>query len=338
MTKKEIDKLIAHGEFPEISNHRKLVETHISWVILCDEFVYKIKKPIHYSFLDFSTIEKRKHFCERELQLNKRFAKDIYLEVLPIYRSEGRYQIGGDRGTALDYALKMHKLDPQKQMDVLISKNKVKKIDIKNLVECIVNFHKSTEIIYMKHVLNVKEKFKDLGLEKKFLSRHLDPKYINLIDRGIRTSDGFLSKNEKLLLSRLNSGFYRDCHGDLHTRNIFLLPAPQPFDCIEFNDDYRHIDVLNEVAFLCMDFDALGRRDLSTEFINQYNRLFQVMPTEKEHNLFTYYKCYRANVRAKVNSLRAKSAISDTDRNKVLSETKKYLGLMEGYIQLLDEF
>lgn len=338
MTKEEIDKLISRGEFPEISNQRKLVETHISWVILCDEFVYKIKKPIYYTFLDFSTIEKRKHFCERELQLNKRFAPDIYLEVLPISKFEGRYQIGEGRGAALDYAVKMHKLDRKKQMDVLISKNEVNKIDIENLAECIADFHKNTEIIYMKHVLNVKEKFNDLGLEKKFLSQYLDPKYVNLIDLGIRTSDDFLSKNEKLLRNRLNTGFYRDCHGDLHTRNIFLLPAPQPFDCIEFNDDYRHIDVLNEVAFLCMDLDALGRRDLSTEFIDQYNRLFQVMPTEKERNLFTYYKCYRANVRAKVNSLRAKSTTSDTDRKKALSETKKYLVLMKGYIQLLDEY
>ena len=337
MTQEEIDKLISHGTFPENTNHRKLVETHISWVILCDEFVYKIKKPIKYSFLDFSTLENRKYFCVRELQLNKRFAENIYLEVLPIYKSEGCYQIAGNKGTAIDYAVKMRKLDPKKQMDLLISQNKVKETDIKNLAECIADFHKNTEIIYKKCVLEVKEKFNDLGLEKEFLSKHLDTTFGNLINSAIKTSDEFLSKNGKLLRNRLNSGFYRDCHGDLHTRNIFLLPDPQLFDCIEFNDDYRKIDVLNDVAFLCMDLDALGRKDLSSEFIEQYNRIFHAMRTQEERNLFNYYKCYRANVRAKVNSLRAKSANSVTDRKKVLSEAKKYLVLMEGYIRLLDE-
>ncbi len=135
---------------------------------------------------------------------------------------------------------------------------------------------------------------------------------------------------------RLKSGFFRDCHGDLHTRNIFLLPEPQPFDCIEFNDDYRQIDTLNEVAFLCMDLDAMGRQDLSEVFIKHYNRLFTVMRNEEERKLFVYYKCYRANVRAKVNSLRARSTEDSIAKTKALAEARKYLFLMEGYIKLLD--
>ncbi len=336
MTKEEIDRLLSQGEFPETTQERKLVETHISWVILCDEFVYKIKKPIQYSFLDFSTLDLRKHFCERELDLNQRFSKDIYLEVLPIHELQGDFSIDGNEGTLVDYSLKMRKLDPEKQMDVLISYHKVGKSDIKNLAKNIAEFHKNTEIVYKKNVLDIKGEFNDLGLEKEFLSKYLDPKYGKWIDNAIKTSDSFLSENEALLSNRLHSGFFRDCHGDLHTRNIFLLPEPQPFDCIEFNDDYRQIDVLNEVAFLCMDLDALGKKDLSSEFIAQYNRLFHAMRTERERMLFIYYKCYRANVRAKVNSLRAKSAPNDTDRKKSLSEAKKYIMLMESYIKSLD--
>ena len=94
MTKKEIDKLISDGEFPEATYQRKLIETHASWVILCDAFVYKIKKPLKFSFLDFSTLELRKHFCERELELNRRFSKNIYLEVLPVYQSDSGFSIG----------------------------------------------------------------------------------------------------------------------------------------------------------------------------------------------------------------------------------------------------
>ena len=336
MISEEIDKLLAHGKFPEATRQRKLVETHISWVVLCDEFVYKIKKQIRYSFLDFSTIELRKHFCERELELNQRFSKNICLEVLPIYETQDNFIIGGKDGTLVDYALKMRKLDPEKQMDVLVAEGKVNEKDIKDLAKRIVDFHKSARIIDKKNVLDVREKFNDLGLEREFLSKQLGSEYGKYIDRAIKISDAFLKENKLLLLDRLHSGFFRDCHGDLHTRNIFLLPEPQPFDCIEFNDDYREIDVLNEVAFLGMDLDALGRSDLSDLFIDSYNLLFPAMRIEAERKLFVYYKSYRANVRAKVNSLRAKSAMDDSDRKEAFSEVKKYLDLMQIYLQTLD--
>ncbi|MEO9021964.1 MAG: hypothetical protein ABI290_07510, partial [Ginsengibacter sp.] len=148
MIKQEIDQLLLHGKFPETTVERKLVETHISWVILCDDFVYKIKKPIKYSFLDFSTLSLRKHFCEREIELNQRFSKDIYLEVTPIHRLNGNYSIGGGQGKLIEYAVKMHKLDPEKQMDLLISQNKVSDSDIKSLAQCIADFHKTTTIIH----------------------------------------------------------------------------------------------------------------------------------------------------------------------------------------------
>ncbi len=336
MTRKQIDKLISEGVFPEPTKKCELVETHISWVVLCDAYVYKLKKPIKYSFLDFSTLEQRKHFCGRELELNQRFSKDIYLEVLPVLAYKGRFHIGGKKGILMDYALKMRKLDPEKQMDVLLENDKVSITDIRNLAERIVDFHKNTTIIYKKNVLDVTEEFNDLVLEKFFLSKYFNQDYGNRIGHAIKTSDTFLEKNKDLLHDRLRSGFFRDCHGDLHARNIFLLPEPQPFDCIEFNDDYRQIDVLNEIAFLCMDLDALGRKDLSNLFIEHYNSLFLVIRDEVEKQLFVYYKSYRANVRAKVNSLRAQSAANKTDKTKALSEVEKYMMLMEGYLRLLD--
>ncbi len=335
MTETQIDKLLSKGIFPEASRQRNLVETHISWVIVCDRFVYKLKKPIKYSFLDFSTAELRKHFCERELELNQRFTKDIYLEVLPIYLFEGNYSVGGTAGTLVDYALKMRKLDPEKQMDVLVTKNKVTQTDIKNLAERIAEFHTNTTIINVKNVLDIKEKFNDLALEKEFLKKHIGLQSEDIINRAIIFSDTFLEKNKELLKTRLTSGFFRDCHGDLHTRNIFLLPEPQPFDCIEFNDDYRRIDVLNEVAFLCMDLDALERKDLSEAFIANYNHFFPAMRTEEERRLFIYYKSYRANVRAKVNSLRAMSATDTKIKSKALDQARKYLELMESYMKRL---
>ena len=336
MTRNQIDKLISEGVFPEPTEQRELVETHISWVILCDAYVYKIKKPIKYSFLDFSTLERRKHFCKRELELNQRFSKGIYLEVLPVYEHEGGFYIGGKKGVLIDFALKMRKLDSEKQMDILLRNNNVSAKDIKNLATCIVNFHNNTTIIYKKNVLDIKEKFNDLGADKEFLSKKLGEGYGKTIEEALVVSNTFLNENKELLENRLHSGFFRDCHGDLHARNIFLLPEPQPFDCIEFNESYRQIDLLNEVAFLCMDLDALGRKDLSDMFIAQYNLLFPAIRNKAEKQLFSYYKSYRANVRAKVNSLRAKSASNNADKTIALAEVKRYIALMDSYLKSLD--
>ena len=336
MNQNQIDKLISDGVFPSSPKERKLVETHISWVILCDQYVYKIKKPMHYSFLDFSTIELRKHFCERELELNRRFTENVYLEVLPIHETNNRYRIGGEKGKIIDYALKMRKLDTKKQMDVLVAKNEVSEANIEKLAERIAEFHIRATIIYENAVLDIKDKFNDIGKEKEFIAQNLNPDYGHLLEWAIKASNSFLDTYEKLLRERLDAGFFRDVHGDLHTRNIFLLPEPLPFDCIEFNDAYRQIDILNEVAFLCMDLDALGRTDLSDLFIEHYNRHFTAMGNEADRKLFVYYKSYRANIRAKVNSLRARSADNKGDKAKALAEVKKYIGLMNGYLESLD--
>lgn len=335
MTREQIDSLIASGQFPESTNYKELIETHISWVILCDQFVYKIKKPIHYSFLDFSTAELRKHFCAREVLLNKRFAEEIYLEVLPIFELNGSLIIGGNEGTIVDYAVKMRKLDPEKQMDILLSQNKVSASDIRKLAETIAHFHKNTTIIYENDLMDLQGKFNDLAAEKQFVSENLGPGSGSIIGDAITVSDKFLIDNKDLLAERLRSGFLRDCHGDLHTRNIFLLPAPQLFDCIEFNDEFRQIDVLNEGAFLCMDLDTSGKKDLSDLFIEHYNLLFPSIRTEDERKLFIYYKSYRANIRAKVNSLRARSATDEAEKINALSGAGKYLELMNSYMLTL---
>jgi len=336
MTREQIGQLILEGDFPETTKKKKLIETHISWVILCDEFVYKIKKPVRYSFLDFSTIELRRHFCERELELNRRMSENLYLEVLPIRELNGKYTLGGHDGPEVDYALKMRKLDPRRQMDVLLAKNRVAPSDIKALAEHIADFHGRATIIHQIDVLEIREKFNALSEEREFLSQNLGEQMAREIDHAIATSDIFLNSNKDLLEDRLRAHFYRDCHGDLHTRNIFLLPAPQPFDCIEFNDGYRAIDVLNEVAFLCMDLDAMARKDLSELFIAHYDQVFPVIGSEREARLFMYYKCYRANVRAKVNSLRAKRAEGKKDRVQALSQARKYLRLMKSYQNALE--
>jgi len=334
MTTEQINSLLSRGKFPEQTSKRELIETHISWVILCDQFVYKIKKPVQYSFLDFSTAALRRHYCKREIELNKRLTNNVYLEVLPVKKWEDEIAIGGKEGITIDYAVKMHKLDTGKRMDVLLTQHLVTEADIKKLAEKIASFHKSTKIIYQKDLLEIQAKFNDLEAEKELLSNQPDSTLGVIIADAIEFSDKFLIKNKALMAGRLRNGFYRDCHGDLHSRNIFLLPDPVPFDCIEFNDDFRQIDVLNEVAFLCMDLDAFAHKNLSALFLKHYNHFFPTIKTKAEHNLFIYYKSYRANIRAKVNSLRAKSATGE-ERSNSLAMVKKYLHLLESYIKEL---
>ena len=330
MNRENINKLIDEKNFHADTQSVELIETHISWVIICDRFVYKIKKPVKYSFLDFSTLGKRKLYCEREVELNKRLTNDIYLGIIPVKKIASEFFIDGTAGEIIDYAVNMRKLPEERRMDKLLSENRVTVSDVKNLAAKISNFHKRTNTIHKQNTLNMKDLFNDILTQKEFLEKQISCG--SLITDTIKSSDKFFEMNAALMKKRSADGFVRDCHGDLHSRNIFLLPEPVPFDCIEFNDDLRQIDVLDEIAFLCMDLDAFKRRDLSDLFFDEYKKLFPIATTDEEQKLFIYYKAYRANIRAKVSSLRAKDAANENEKKKALNNARKYLLLMNDYI------
>ncbi len=334
MTGELVRDLINTGQLPAGMLNPQLVETHISWVLMGDEWVYKIKKPVQYTFLDFSTLEKRKYYCEREVVLNNRFTRGIYQDVVPINQINGKLIIEGGTDGVIDYAVKMRKLDPGRQMDLLIKENKVTESDIIGLAQKIAGFHQEAEIKDQLDPDELAEKFNDLEGQTDYLTQFL-PDSRAIISNAIQLSNDILNQSRERISQRIKLGFVRDCHGDLHTRNIFLLPEPTPFDCLEFNDSYRYMDVLDEVAFLCMDLDALGRSDLATLFLHHYDQAFHTLLTMKDRRLFIYYKAYRANVRAKVNSLRARGFDNAEARNASLGEVKKYLQLMNGYIRQL---
>jgi aminoglycoside phosphotransferase family enzyme/predicted kinase len=330
MNRENILQLIGQRNFPVETQKADLIETHISWVIVCDEFVYKIKKPVKYSFLDYSTLTKRKYFCEKEVELNKRLTTGIYLHVTPVRKSLFKYYIDGAVGEIIDYAVTMRKLPEDRRMDTLLLQNKVSTTDIKNLAAKISAFHHSANVINEENHSSLKELFNDLLTQQNYLQQY--DNCALLINEAVKASNNFFQVNDDLFKSRVSNHFIRDCHGDLHSRNIFLLPEPVPFDCLEFNDELRYIDVLNEIAFLCMDLDSFERYDLSALFFNEYNRLFRVVNTEADHNLFVFYKAYRANIRAKVNSFRAQDAGNENERSQALKNVHKYLLLMNSYL------
>jgi hypothetical protein len=283
----EIDLLMYKGSFPNDEIPRQLIETHISWVIICNYYTYKIKKSIVCSFLDFSSVEKRYLYCKREIELNQRIAGNMYIDVMSVVENSGVFSIGRECGSKIDYAVRMRTMDTDKQMNVLLEKNMVTCGHIIALARKIAGFHQQTHVIYSPNRINIQQKFSELANEVNFLKSYIDIDTLNIIAESVHFFGAFIRRCHQFLYGRLKAGFYRDCHGDLHTRNIFLLPEPLPFDCIEFNDEYREIDVLNEVAFLCMDLDFFGRQDLSDLFLREYNTNFPMMTSPQDRQLFS---------------------------------------------------
>ena len=331
MDKSQINELIQCGTYKGEILKGKLIETHISWVILTKKFVFKIKKEMQYSFLNFSSLDKRRFYCERELLLNSRLS-DIYLDVIPIKSDGNRLFIGMEQGKILDYAVRMKKLQTAKQMNHLLRSKRIRRAQINVIAKKIAQFHQDTDIIYTPfNKSRARIAFNDILSNVKWVKDNLGNDYADLVEKAVSNSNTFLGQNEKFIINRIVDGFWRDCHGDLHAKNIFLYKDPIIFDCIEFNDEFRQIDVLNEIAFFCMDLEAFQREDLSKQFIEAYLEIFPCMKSRKEEKLFAYYKCYRANVRAKVNVLRALQSRDKIKINTYIIEIKKYLKLMDNY-------
>lgn len=335
MTGHDIHSIIASQAYPK-GGRSQLAETHISWVILTRYFAFKIKKPVLFSFLDFSTPEKRRYFCERELQLNSRLAKDVYLRMLPVKKHESKISIGGRAGKIIDYAVQMKRLRQSLAMDKLLEAGKVKAHDVIAIAEMLAPFHRQSEVIRTPFDCGkLQALFNDIGSVTKFIETNICHSGSKIIQKAIEASDAFLLRHRAAFQQRTKDGFIRDCHGDLHSGNIFLYKKPVIFDCLEFNDAFRQIDVLNEIAFFCMDLEDYRRNDLSELFIRRYNKLFPVVRNESDEALFRYYKLYRANIRTKVNALKAMQAANEVKLKKRTAYAIGYLKLMKKYLKEL---
>jgi aminoglycoside phosphotransferase family enzyme/predicted kinase len=298
-------------------------ETHISWVFLTGKHAYKVKKPVNYGFLDFSTLEKRRHFCEQELRLNKRLCKDIYLAVLPITESNGIIKIGG-RGKVIDYALKMKQLPQDSLMSKLLEEGKINKDHISKISKIVADFHRRSDKVANMHgsvkirKINWDENF---AQSREFVGKSISKKQFDFIKDKI---DNFIKYNKNLFEKRIKDGKIRDCHGDLHSGNIFIADKIYIFDAIEFNERFRYVDVASEIAFMAMDLDFHGREDLSQHFVSEY---VKYSSDEELLKLLNFYKCYLAYVRGKV--------ISFLKTPEAYIIAKKYFDLAERYAKLL---
>ncbi|HAV10637.1 MAG TPA: hypothetical protein DCX22_03355 [Dehalococcoidia bacterium] len=323
-----VDALRDVNAFPEKTENVEFVQTQMSFVFLTDAFAYKIKKPVNLGYLDYTTLDKRLHFCNKELELNRRLAFGVYLAVLPVVRCGTRIAIGGE-GEVIEYAVKMKRLPLEQLLDHLLLTGEVTETMVVQIAEKVAAFHKSAasgaeigkfgELNAIRH--NTDENFDQTA---KYIGASITDKQYKRI-RAF--TDGFMQKNESLFTARVSQGRIKDCHGDLHAAHICFFEGITIFDCIEFSDRFRYCDVASEVTFLAMDIDRYGRADLSRAFIDAY---VQQSGDTDIYRLLNFYKCYRAYVRGKVESFKLDDPYI-ADKNVPLSAARTYFSLAERY-------
>ncbi len=326
-----VQALLKPETYPHLPQKVELAQTQMSFLFLTGDFVYKVKKSVDLGYLDYTTLEKRRFFCQQELELNRRLSPDIYLEVVPITSRQGQFCLGGD-GEIIEYAVKMKQLPTERMMDSLLRSNLVTEEMVVRVAEKVATLHNEARTnpeisvygkleaitINAKENFNQTEKYKDISIPS--LKYHRIKAY----------TDNFIKSNKSLFNKRVKDGRIRDCHGDLHAAHVCLSNGIYIYDCIEFNDRFRYSDVASEVAFLAMDLDRYQRADLSQAFVNAYVRLSQ----DKELlQLLNFYKCYRAYVRGKVTSFMLDDPyVSEEEKTSVLAAARRYFELAESYI------
>jgi len=317
----------------------KIEETHISWVMLTRQYAFKIKKPLKLSFLDFSTLALRKHFCEKELTLNSRFS-EIYQAVMPIRRNGNQWIIGGAEGAdVIDYCVVMKRLATAKRMDNMIRSGSIDEGSIVNLSKQVAHFHGTAEKVFDPFDLNhTRKMFNDITSITAFASTKIASQLVAILRKAILQSERFLEDHSERMQQRIDHGLKRDLHGDLHCRNIFLYRKPVLFDCIEFTETYRRIDVLYEIAFLCMDLEAFHKKYLADIFVTEYKKHFPAFQQKEDYSLFLYFKALRANIRAKVQLMQTGQSGDHSSSAHREQEAGRYLTLMNEYLSDLQRY
>lgn len=292
--------------YPHPVEQVTVVETHISWVLLTGDFAYKIKKPVDYGFVDYTTLERRRYFCEEEIRLNRRLAPDLYLGVVPITGDPAHPRVGKvgepDAG-AIEYAVRMREFPQDAQLDRVLARGLLGPEEVDELADTLARFHEGAPQARPGDGYGGPEEVAAVMRANFELTQQFVP---GLIGRDAYAhlkgwTDQALARHRDTIAGRLKAGFVRECHGDVHLRNVALVDGKVViFDCIEFNPAYRFTDVVAEIAFTRMDFDARDRPDYGWRFLNRY---LERTGDYAGLALLPLYLAYRAYVRAKVTAL-----------------------------------
>ncbi|MFB4391488.1 MULTISPECIES: AAA family ATPase [unclassified Pseudomonas] len=308
----------------------KLIETHISWVLLTGEYAYKIKKPMNFGFLDFTALDKREHFCNEELRLNQRLTEGLYLEVLPITGSVDAPVIGGE-GEPIEFVLKMRQFPQGQMLNTLQANGELSASHIDQMARQIAEFHLHAPKVPVDHPLGtpesvmapVEQNFEQI---RPFLTDKADLQQLDNLQAWARST---FERLHGLLAARKADGFIRECHGDIHLGNATLIDGKVViFDCIEFNEPFRFTDIYADTAFLAMDLEDRGLKCLARRFISQY---LELTGDYAGLELLNFYKAYRALVRAKVALFSLAPDADGVQRATTLRTYRNYANLAESY-------
>lgn len=339
-----IQQMLQPGFYPHpVQAPIQLIQTHISYVLLTGDYAYKIKKNISFGFLDFTTLEKRRHFCQEELRLNRRLSPELYLAVLPILQKCGHCQFGialvNSNGATLlqeiiEYAVQMRQFPQEALFSHLFQDGKLTSKLIQQLSDHVAAFHAQAEsnediLTYGSVAAIAAVDRNNYDLSKAFIGRSQTQQQYEQT-RAFTTQ--FLAQHADWLIQRQIEGKIRDCHGDLHLNNVCLYQDKiQIFDCIEFNQEFRNIDVIYDAAFMVMDLEFQNRRDLANVFLNHY---LEQTGDYRGAALLPLYLSMRAYIRANVNSFALDDlAISDTQKAVFLQRAQAYYRLAWDYTQ-----
>ncbi|HEY9625879.1 MAG TPA: AAA family ATPase [Coleofasciculaceae cyanobacterium] len=343
MTDRVLPALIQQMMQPEFYPHPvqpsiQLIQTHVSYVLLTGTYAYKLKKPVNFGFLDYSTLEKRQHFCQEELRLNQRCAPEIYLEVLPIAKRDDRFQLGGSPDEAAeeiaDYTLKMQQFPQDGLLANLHRQGKLTEPLLQELAKTIAQFHAQVStndyIRGFGEPARVREAI-DENFEQtaQYIGRAQTQ---TQFDETRAYNDRLFAEHSELFIERMQHDRIRECHGDLHLDNICLWnDRLWLFDCIEFNEPFRFVDVMYDIAYIIRDLEASDRSDLSTLFLNAYIEQtgdwegLQVLP---------FYVNRQAYVRAKIVSfLLDDPAIAEAEKEEARKTAARFYKLAWQYSQ-----
>ncbi|HWP43578.1 MAG TPA: AAA family ATPase, partial [Blastocatellia bacterium] len=313
----------------------EIIQTHISVVLLGMRHALKLKKPVDFGFLDYTTLDKRLRACEAEVELNRRLCPDVYIGVQAIRDVDGEPRLSGE-GSVLDYGVLMKRLPDDRMLDRMVARDEVDESDIDRVASRLAGFHQQAR----------RGPDVDLYGSPEAIRANWDENFAQTypyIDRTITAAEyetirgwveGWLDSNQEMLQKRVRDGRICDGHGDVRSESICITDGICIFDCIEFNERFRSGDVASEAAFLAMDLDARGRPDLGYYFTERYqaktgdSELFKLLP---------FYRCYRAYVRGKVLSFRLdEPEFSQAERNAAAARAKSYFHLARRYASPLE--
>ncbi len=320
------------ASYPDPTTAVDIVETHMSWVFVTDAFVYKMKKPVRLPYIDFGTLEARKHFCEESLRLNRRLAGDVYLGLVALTReADGCLKLDG-RGTPVEWLEKMRRLPAVDMLDAAIGGGRVTEEDVRRFTRSLAAFYRQAEPVAMSSE-NYRARLRAKVQEDyQALYAYVNEFNGGELERICNVQRKILEREAHLFDARIDARKVIEAHGDLRPEHVCLAPPPVFIDCLEFNRDFREMDIADELSYLAMECEFAGATFIGPIIFETYA---QETGDQIEVRLQLFYKSFRALLRAKLAAWHTRDRALE-HHQKWLRRAADYIGLAEAYTDELE--